>query len=170
MSIGSEIRGEIREEIKKEFRKEWEKEKKKNPDCNPDSWWEERRLGMKVFLGFLMGIGGVGLLFLFGWVVMLLWNRLMPEIFGLTVITYWQAWGLLILSAILFKGKGFDFGDSKDSGKRADRRRKRELRNLMDDMDEIGPEEESGKSDVHGEASQGEPPEHSGIGEAPGDG
>lgn len=52
-------------------------------------------------LGFV-----VGLLFglLFGWVVMLLWNWLMPTIFGLTTITYWQGVGLLWLSAMLFKG------------------------------------------------------------------
>ena len=155
MSIGKEIRDEVREEIKKEFQKEWEAEKKKNPDCNPESWWEERRLGMKIFLGILMGIGGVGLLFLFGWVVMLLWNWLMPEIFGLTTLSYWQAWGILLLSSILFKGKGFDFGDNKDSGKRSDRRRKRELRNLMDDMDDIGPEDDiagAGSADFTGEA------------------
>ena len=51
--------------------------------------------------------GGVilmaGLAFLFGVIVMLLWNWLMPEIFGLGTITYWQAWGLVILSHILFK-------------------------------------------------------------------
>lgn len=54
-----------------------------------------------------MVIGGVligGLLaFLFGFVVMWLWNWLMPDIFGLTTITYWQAWGLVVLSHILFK-------------------------------------------------------------------
>ena len=37
-------------------------------------------------------------------VVMLLWNRLMPAIFGLHVITYWQALGILVLSKILFGG------------------------------------------------------------------
>lgn len=37
---------------------------------------------------------------LFGLVVMLLWNLLMPAIFGLSVITFWQALGLLILSKI----------------------------------------------------------------------
>lgn len=40
----------------------------------------------------------------FGLVVMALWNWLMPAIFGLTTITYWQAWGLLILSWILLGG------------------------------------------------------------------
>lgn len=37
--------------------------------------------------------------------VMLLWNWLMPVIFGLTTITFWQALGLLALSKILF-GRG----------------------------------------------------------------
>lgn len=39
-----------------------------------------------------------------GFVIMLLWNWLMPELFGLTEISYWQAVGLLILSKILFGG------------------------------------------------------------------
>ena len=39
----------------------------------------------------------------FGWVVMLLWNWLMPAIFKLPAIDYWQAWGLLLLSQILLK-------------------------------------------------------------------
>lgn len=33
----------------------------------------------------------------------LLWNWLMPEIFGLKVISLFQAWGLAFLSSILFK-------------------------------------------------------------------
>lgn len=44
--------------------------------------------------------------FLFGWFVMLLWNWLMPVIFGLTTIGYWQAWGLLMLGGFLFKNAG----------------------------------------------------------------
>jgi hypothetical protein len=34
---------------------------------------------------------------------MLLWNWLMPNIFGLPEITFWQAIGLNLLSTILFK-------------------------------------------------------------------
>lgn len=41
---------------------------------------------------------------LLGFVVMSLWNWLMPALFGLTAITFWQALGLLILSKILFGG------------------------------------------------------------------
>ena len=40
---------------------------------------------------------------LLGFAVKALWNWLMPGIFGLSVITFWQAWGLVVLSHILFK-------------------------------------------------------------------
>jgi len=40
----------------------------------------------------------------FGFVVMSLWNWLMPALFGLRLITFWQAIGLLILSKIFFGG------------------------------------------------------------------
>ena len=35
--------------------------------------------------------------------LMLLWNWLMPQIFGLPEVNLWQAMGLLALSAFLFK-------------------------------------------------------------------
>ena len=38
-----------------------------------------------------------------GFPLMWLWNWLMPTIFGLPYITFWQALGLNILSTILFK-------------------------------------------------------------------
>jgi Ca2+/H+ antiporter, TMEM165/GDT1 family len=40
----------------------------------------------------------------FGQIVMLLWNALMPVVFHLPLITFWQALGLLVLSKILFGG------------------------------------------------------------------
>jgi len=40
----------------------------------------------------------------FGYVVMLLWNWLMPPLFGLHAIRFWQAIGILVLSKILFGG------------------------------------------------------------------
>ena len=57
-------------------------------------WWEERSLPAKILLGIGFAIAGLALLALLGWVVMLLWNWLMPEIFGLPSVSYWQAWGL----------------------------------------------------------------------------
>lgn len=41
---------------------------------------------------------------LFGYAFMWLWNWLMPDIFGLTTLTYWQAIGLLILAKLVFGG------------------------------------------------------------------
>ncbi len=46
----------------------------------------------------------LGMAALVTWILMLLWNGLMPVIFGLSVITFWQAAGLLILAKILFGG------------------------------------------------------------------
>jgi hypothetical protein len=77
-----------------------------NLHCKEDTWWDNLNIALKV----LMVLGGIilatGLLFLFGFIVMHLWNWLMPELFGLKTVTYWQAWGLLVLSCILFKGMG----------------------------------------------------------------
>lgn len=38
----------------------------------------------------------------FGWIIEHLWNWLMPSLFGLKPITYWQGFGLFVLAKILF--------------------------------------------------------------------
>jgi hypothetical protein len=57
-----------------------------------------------------LAIGGVVVASIFalafGWLVMLLWNWLMPMLFGLKLITYWQAFGILVLSKLVFSGIG----------------------------------------------------------------
>ena len=103
---------------------EWKKGE--GGECDEWGWWEDRTLVEKILIGIGFAILGIGLAFLFGWIVMLLWNWLMPEIFGLKRVTYWQAWGLLILSCILFK----DFGSGSGGG-RSDRKRRRELRRYV---------------------------------------
>jgi hypothetical protein len=40
---------------------------------------------------------------LFGGPLMILWDWLMPALFGLPEITFWQACGLQLLATILFK-------------------------------------------------------------------
>lgn len=71
----------------------------------------ERKFPPLVIAAF--AVGGVvlvaALALFFGLIVLLLWNWLMPEIFGLPRIGYWQAWGLVVLSHILVKG-GFGHG------------------------------------------------------------
>ncbi len=47
----------------------------------------------------------VGML-VFGGIVMVLWNVLVPDIFHGPAVTFWQALGLLLLSHILLRGWG----------------------------------------------------------------
>lgn len=56
-------------------------------------WIAKCILGILAFCALALGIG---------WITMWLWNWLMPDIFGLQMITYWQAFGLLILGKLLF--------------------------------------------------------------------
>ena len=51
---------------------------------------------------------------LFSFVVKWLWNWLMPALFGLHLISFWQALGVLILSKILFSGFHARPGGSRD--------------------------------------------------------
>jgi hypothetical protein len=54
--------------------------------------------GVKIAMMAVVGVA------VFGFIVMSLWNWLLPEIFGLPAIGFWQALGLLVLSKILFGG------------------------------------------------------------------
>jgi hypothetical protein len=70
--------------------------------------------GIAIFIAFLIfiALGGV--------VVQLLWNWLVPSLFGLRVVTLWEALGLLALSRILFGG--FGRGGGSHGGPRRGRR------------------------------------------------
>ena len=57
----------------------------------------------------------------FGFIVMGLWNWLVPALFGGRIITFWQALGILALCRILFGGLG-----SHGSGRSSFRRRMEE--------------------------------------------
>ena len=78
----------------KHFRSKWQKTPR----------WEK-------IVGFvIIGIiGAVGMGFLFGIVIKLLWNWLMPELFNLKEINYWQAIGLFVLAKLFF-----GFGGGRD--------------------------------------------------------
>ena len=109
-------------------------ERRSDGRCGSDGWWEDRSLPVKILMGIGFAILAAGFFFLVILVTMVLWNRLMPEIFNLPVITYWQTAGLLVLSCIFFKG----FGNSNDRGsKRSDRRRRRHLKRYMSDEEEV---------------------------------
>ena len=49
-----------------------------------------------------MPIGFLAIVAVGGAVVMLLWNWLMPAIFGLGAVSFWQALGILVLCRLLF--------------------------------------------------------------------
>src|ERR1051325_3240927 len=82
-------------------------------------------------IALFIAIGGV--------VVMLLWNWLAPMLFGLRLITFWQALGLLALCRILFGGFG---GGSRRSNSR---------RRMRERWEEMTPEErEKFREGLHG--------------------
>ena len=65
----------------------------------------------------------LGALAAFSLLTMLLWNALMPELFGLRPISCMQAAGLLLLCRLLFGGFGF----LRDAGHFAARRERRAI-------------------------------------------
>ncbi len=66
------------------------------------------------------------LFFGLAYVVMRLWNWLLPDIFGLKEIDYWHALGLFLLSHLLFKSGGFGGGHPHSHRRREWRRRLKE--------------------------------------------
>ena len=122
--MSDNMNSDFTEDTQEELPQDFSRRKKKDGD----DWWEDRSIGEKVGLGIGIGILIVGGIFLLGLVTMHLWNWLMPQIFNLPRINYWQTWGLLLLSCIFFKNFG-----SNDSGGRKDRKRKRQLRRYMHD-------------------------------------
>lgn len=61
---------------------------------------------IEIIITFLITISIFAIiLFGLGFIVMLLWNWLMPVIFGLTTITIWQSFGLILLSSFLLRFK-----------------------------------------------------------------
>ena len=87
-------------------------------------------------------LGMVIFTFIGGEVVMLLWNWLAPTLFGLRLITFWQAIGLLALCRILFGGFGLGGGGHRNSRRRMEGRIRERVRERMDERGEqMTPEE-----------------------------
>lgn len=59
-----------------------------------------------VFIAFFSGVA---------YIVMLLWNAILPDVTGVKPLNFWQAAGLLILAKILFGGFGGRKGGWKNS-------------------------------------------------------
>ena len=84
--------------------------------CGSDSKWKNVPKPLRIILWTILGILGVAAMgVLFGFGIMWLWNWLMPVIFGLGEITYWQAIGIFVLAKLIF---GFGSSHSeKDNSK-----------------------------------------------------
>jgi hypothetical protein len=96
----------------------------------------------KKWLMVPIGIAAIAIFtFLGGNAVKLLWNWLMPMLFGLREVTFWQAVGILALSRILFGGIGL--GGNRSRG-RWDRNmspeERQRFRQRMRDRCGMGPE------------------------------
>jgi hypothetical protein len=70
--------------------------------------YEYRRRGFWRVPGSIIGGVFIAAMFalVFGALVMVLWNWLMPAIFGLVTIGYWQGFGLVLIAKLLFGGVG----------------------------------------------------------------
>jgi hypothetical protein len=60
--------------------------------------------------------------FIGGEIVLQLWNWLLPPLFGVRQITFWQALGILVLCRILFGGFGFHGSQRSHSRRRVGNR------------------------------------------------
>ena len=69
-----------------------------------DAQMRTQRIVRGIVRGLMFFPVALLILALVGFLFMSLWNWLMPALFGLRLITFWQALGLLILSKILFGG------------------------------------------------------------------
>lgn len=67
---------------------------------------EFRKFSVLKIIGYAVGGVAVAVIlgFLFGYFVMLLWNWLMPALFGLPVVNFWQAVGIIVLGKLIFGG------------------------------------------------------------------
>jgi len=87
-----------------------------------------RKRSLRMLTIAFLALLGAGV---FGLLVKSLWNWLMPMLFSARPITYWQAWGVLILSRILL-------GSFHGGGARHDRRWRARV---IDRWEQMTPEE-----------------------------
>jgi hypothetical protein len=69
-----------------------------------------RTIAQKIAIGIALAIGFLFFIVFGGIAVQLLWNWLLPAIFDVRRVTFWEALGLLALCRILFGGFGFGRG------------------------------------------------------------
>ncbi len=91
---------------------------------NQEQFGMKRRMGLNIGkmigIGIAVVIGVIVLMFVGGAVVQALWNWVVPDVFGLPALDFWQAFALLALARILFgniggggRGRGPGWGRRK---------------------------------------------------------
>ena len=104
--------------------------------------------GNRIARAIKIGLIGTMAIAVFGFATMSLWNWLMPALFGLRPIGFWQALGLLVLSKILFGG--FHRHEGRDMNWR---------RRMLERWEQMTPgERERFRSDIRRGCSSAEPP------------
>ena len=93
------------------------------------AFWVVVGVAIAAVLGFVLGL-----------IVMLLWNWLMPVLFGLPAIGYWQAVGLFVLCHLLFTSH--QAHHEEDDGRRGRRVQVfgHRVRTFLREEDEAAPE------------------------------
>ncbi len=95
--------------------------------------------------------------FVGGEVVKILWNWLTPPLFGWRQITFWQAFGLLVLCRILFGGRRFAGFDRSPVRQRV---RERLRQRMAERWEKMSPEERDRyRRSFRGRWDSFEPPE-----------
>ena len=92
------------------------------------------RRGRRIFMAPLALAGVVLFAFLGGEIVRLLWNWLLPSLFGFREITFWQALGLLALCRILFGGLGLHGSSRRHARRRIEERVDERMRERWERM------------------------------------
>lgn len=67
-----------------------------------------KNIGFIAFIALIVSIiVALVIGFIYAGILMWLWNIIIPTIFSLPMISYWQAFGIYIISNILFKSSSF---------------------------------------------------------------
>lgn len=96
-----------------------------------ERWESAPKWRKRLIAGFFIA-GGVVLFGLaLGYLIMWLWNSLMPALFSLPEITYWQSVGIFILARIIF-GCSIGSGEGKEKKSSKNKKNKNEEQNSED--------------------------------------
>jgi hypothetical protein len=122
--------------------------------CRPSDRPRSRAYLLTVHIVFGL-LFAASLALVFGGVVMLLWNRLLPDLFGFAPLTYWQGVGLLLLARILTGGLGHGKSGHSHARPRPERQPWQEYDTWWKEVGEKsfrrhtqGPGNESGEKDL----------------------